>query len=155
MEVMIRPMLPADIPVLVAWMVEAPLWKRYNLTVEKAIANFEGGLARGEWLITAEADHQACGFAWAIPKGAFGRSPYLRLIGVQPDNAGSGIGAKLLNEIERMAVTISNDLFLLVSDFNDGAQRFYKRQGYEQIGAIPAFVVPDVTELIFRKRFSG
>lgn len=155
MDVMIRPMLPADLPVLAAWMVEAPLWKRYGLTIEKAIANFEGGLARSEWLVTAEMDQRACGFAWAIPKGAFGRSPYLRLIGVQPDKAGSGIGAALLDEIEHRAVTISNDLFLLVSDFNDGAQRFYKRQGYEQIGAILAYVVPDVTELIFRKRLSG
>jgi GNAT superfamily N-acetyltransferase len=145
----------ADMPALAAWMVEAPLWKRYDLTVEKAVANFEGGLSRGEWLIVAEMDRQTCGFAWAIPKGAFGRSPYLRLIGVQPNKAGSGIGAQLLDAIERLALSVSIDLFLLVSDFNDGARRFYIRQGYEQIGAIPAYVVPDVTELIFRKRLHG
>ena len=45
----------------------------------------------------------------------------------------------------------SSDLILLVSDFNEGAQRFYKRMGYEQIGAIPGYVLPDVAELIFRK----
>jgi ribosomal protein S18 acetylase RimI-like enzyme len=155
MECTIRPMLAADIPKLAAWMVETPLWKRYHLTIEKAVANFEAGLSRSDWLIVAESDLQAIGFAWAIPKGAFGRSPYLRLIGVHPDQAGAGIGAKLLDEIERMAAIVSSDLFLLVSDFNQGAQRFYLRQGYEQIGAIPAYVVPDVTELIFRKRLRG
>jgi hypothetical protein len=48
---------------------------------------------------------------------------------------------------------VSSDLFLLVSDFNHDAQRFYQRQGYQQIGAIPGYVLPDVSELIFRKRF--
>ncbi|MEO8606589.1 MAG: GNAT family N-acetyltransferase [Chloroflexota bacterium] len=155
MESLIRPMTRADMPKLAAWMVEAPLWKRYDLTIEKVVANFEGGLSRADWLLVAESDLQAVGFAWAIPKGAFGRSPYLRLIGVHPDKAGAGIGAKLLDEIERMALPISHDLFLLVSDFNQGAQRFYLRQGYEQIGAVPGYVIPDVTELIFRKRLLG
>jgi GNAT superfamily N-acetyltransferase len=155
MESLIRPMIPADMPALAAWMVEAPLWKRYNLTVEKAVANFWAGLSRDEWLVVAESDSHAVGFAWAIPKGAFGRSPYLRLIGLHPGQVGAGLGTKLLDEIERMAAAVADDLFLLVSDFNEGAQRFYKRQGYEQIGAIPAYVVPDVTELIFRKRLRG
>jgi ribosomal protein S18 acetylase RimI-like enzyme len=85
-----------------------------------------------------------------VYEGAFGRSAYLRLIGVRPDKARSGIGAQLLNHIEQ---SISGtDLFLLVSDFNRDAQVFYRRQGYEQIGAIPGYVLPDVTELIFRKR---
>jgi GNAT superfamily N-acetyltransferase len=155
MESLIRLMTAVDMPVLAAWMVNAPLWQRYDLTIEKAVANFEAGMLRADWLIVAEADRQSIGFAWVIPKGVFGHSPYLRLIGVHPDHAGAGVGATLLDEIERMAAAVSNDLFLLVSDFNHGAQRFYKRQGYEQIGAIPAYVVPDVTELIFRKRLHG
>ena len=59
------------------------------------------------------------------------------------------MGAALLQEVEARAT--SSDLFLLVSHFNEGAQRFYRRMGYEQIGAIPGYVLPDVTELIFRK----
>jgi ribosomal protein S18 acetylase RimI-like enzyme len=103
-------------------------------------------------LLTADSISPACGFAWAIPRGTFGRNPYLRLIGVRGEFAGRGIGARLLGEIERKAAEASSDLFLLVSDFNEGGQRFYKRQGYEQIGAIPGYVLPEVTELIFRKR---
>jgi GNAT superfamily N-acetyltransferase len=146
-------MTASDIPILAAWMTETPLWQRYGLTFERAIANFEAGLKNGDWLLTADGDHAAQGFAWAIPKGTFGRSPYLRLIGVRPDAVGLGIGAGLLDTIERMAVDVSSDLFLLVSDFNHDAQRFYLRQGYQQIGAIPGYVLPDVSELIFRKRF--
>ena len=155
MECVIRPMTIDDLPILAAWMVETPLWMRYHLTIEKAVSNFEVALSRAEWLIIAELDSRPDGFAWAIPKGTFGRSPYLRLIGVHPDKAGVGMGAQLLDEIERMAAAVSKDIFLLVSDFNTDAQRFYVRHGYEQIGAIPAYVVPDVTELIFRKRLPG
>jgi len=152
MTIVVRPTSPADLPILAAWMVDLPLFQRYNLTVERAVTNFENGLARGDWLITADAEFSACGFAWAIPNGAFGRSPYLRLIGVRADLTRHGIGAALLTEVESMAAEKSNDLFLLVSDFNEAAQRFYLRQNYTQIGAIPNYVVPGVAELIFRKR---
>ena len=84
--------------------------------------------------------------------GAFGRSLYLRLIGVRPDCAGSGIGSALLAEAERAALESGSDLFLLVSDFNADAQRFYRHHGYEQVGAITGYVLPDVSELIFWKR---
>jgi ribosomal protein S18 acetylase RimI-like enzyme len=152
MEIIIRPMQTEDLPSLAAWMVETPLWQRYGLTTAKAIANFERGLARGEWLLVAEVEASACGFAWVIPQGAFGRSPYLRLIGVRADKAGSGIGTALMAEVERKSAEVATDIFLLVSDFNTGAQAFYKQCGYTQIGAIEAYVVPDITELIFRKR---
>jgi len=141
-----------DLPLLAAWMVETPLWQRYGVTLDKAIANFERGMARGEWLIVAQVDDSVCGFAWVIPQGTFGRSPYLRLIGVQADKASSGIGTGLMAEVERKSAEVASDIFLLVSDFNTGAQAFYKQRGYVQIGAIEAYVVPDITELIFRKR---
>jgi ribosomal protein S18 acetylase RimI-like enzyme len=152
MDFTIRSMQTKDLPLLAVWMVETPLWQRYGLTIDKAIANFERGMARGEWLIVAEVEDSVCGFAWVIPQGAFGRSPYLRLIGVQADKAGSGIGTKLMAEVERKSAEVASDIFLLVSDFNTGAQAFYKQRGYTQIGAITAYVVPDITELIFRKR---
>ncbi len=145
-------MAPTDIPLLAAWMVDLPLWQRYGLTIPKAISGFEAGMARGDWLISADSEQIACGFAWVIPQGMFGRSPYLRLIGVRPDAASSGIGSALLDEMERRSAEAADDLFLLVSDFNEAAQRFYQRHGFEQIGEVSGFVLPDVTELIFRKR---
>jgi ribosomal protein S18 acetylase RimI-like enzyme len=152
MDFMIRSMQVKDLPSLAAWMVETPLWQRYGLTVEAAIANFENSMARGDWLIVAEDKASVCGFAWVMPKDVFGRSPYLRLIGVRADKTGSGIGTALMNEVERQSATVANELFLLVSDFNVSAQAFYKQRGYTQIGAVEAYVVPDITELIFYKR---
>ena len=148
----IRLMQPEDIPAIAHWMVELPLWQRYHVTEVGAIAQFSEAL-RGDDLLLVTGEPDPVGFAWCLRNGAFGRSDYLRLIGVRADCEGQGIGAALLTEVEARAQ--SRDLFLLTSDFNEGAQRFYRRMGYEQIGAIPGYVVADVTELIFRKRLRG
>ena len=148
----VRPMTPEDIPLLATWMVTVPLWQRYNLTTEKARAQFEMAFAREDILLVADMDSErACGFAWCMKQGAFGRSVYLRLIGVRPDLASGGAGSTLLEAAEQEAVKISADLFLLVSDFNHDAQRFYERHGYRRIGEIAGYVLPDVNELIYRK----
>jgi ribosomal protein S18 acetylase RimI-like enzyme len=63
-----------------------------------------------------------------------------------------GIGRQLLTYVEDDCKRSSDQLFLLVSDFNLDAQKFYKRNGYEHIGTIPAYVLPDVAELIYHKR---
>lgn len=149
----IRFMTEDDIPVITGWMVLIPLWQRYNLTAEKINAQFEKALKAQDILLVADvAGYPACGFAWCLPGGAFGRSMYLRLIGIHPECARFGVGSVLLAEVERHALEARQDLFLLVSDFNMDAQRFYRRHGFDQVGAIPAYVLPDVTELIYRKR---
>jgi ribosomal protein S18 acetylase RimI-like enzyme len=151
-DVTIRPMTAEDARIIASWMVTLPLWQRYQVKAEAAQAQFERALDTEDILLVADQDERAVGFTWCLPKGGFGLSAYLKLIGVR--HAGAGIGVALLDETERRARDISKDMFLLVSDFNLDAQRFYRRQGYEQIGAVPGYVLPDVAELIFRKRLS-
>lgn len=148
--VVVRPMSAPDAPLIATWIESVPLWQRYGLTAAALRQRLEQALAAGDALFTADCGADpACGFAWVIARGAFGRGAYLRLIGVRPDRAGGGTGAALLAGAEAAA---GDQLFLLVSDFNVDAQRFYARHGYTQIGAIPGFVLPDVTELIMWKR---
>jgi ribosomal protein S18 acetylase RimI-like enzyme len=151
--VQIRPIRHDDVPVIASWLVTIPLYQRYKLTADRAIAQFEKALGNRDMLLAADGrdGESACGFAWCIVGGAFGRSVYLRLIGVRPERAEEGIGSALLAASEQDALKISSDLFLLVSDFNHDAQRFYQKHGYQQIGAIPGYVLPDVTELIYWK----
>lgn len=156
-EFTLRPMTADDFTPLAAWMVEVPLWQRYGLRAERAAANFAAAHTRGEILIAADrmadrAEDRACGFAWIVPHGAFGRSAYLRLIGVRPDCAGGGLGGLLLARAEQEALAFGDALFLLVSDFNTDAQRFYTRHGYVQAGAISGYVLPNVVELLLWKR---
>ncbi len=145
----VRALTGQDIPLVSAWIVTIPLWMRYGLTAEKLSGQLLNALGN-EFLLTIDTEETAVGLAWCIPRGGFGRSAYLKMLGVRPDHSGRGIGALLLDHLETLIT--SNDIFLLASDFNSDAHRFYQRQGYQQIGAIPDFVLPGVTELIFRKQ---
>lgn len=147
----IRAMRHTDIPILANWIAEIPLWQRYQLTIPKVQSSLETALARGDLLLVVDLpEGEALGLAWCLPKGMFGRSPYLRLLGVNVRQ--KGLGAALLTHLEQGLE--ADTLFLLVSDFNLEAQRFYQRQGYQQIGAIPGYVLPDVTELLYWKRWN-
>ncbi len=155
--VAVRPMLFSDVDGVVGWLVQVPLWQRYELTEAVMTANFQRAVKRGDWLVVAEVKaskqaSQTCGFAWCQAGAAFGRSGYLRLLGVQAAFGRQGVGAQLLQEGETFVAAASNDLFLLVSDFNEAAQGFYKHHGYHRVGALPGYVLPDVAELVYRKR---
>lgn len=145
----------SDVDVVATWLSEMPLWKRYNLTRLQAETSLARAINQQGLLLVADADTdngRACAVAWCIPNGAFGRSAYLRILGVQETHSGHGIGSALIREIERIASQSSTELFLLVSDFNTAAQRFYQQRGFRQIGVIPQYVLPDVDEHIYWKR---
>jgi GNAT superfamily N-acetyltransferase len=152
----IRLMTGGDVPLLATWIPNVPLWRRYGLTAQAAAGQLNDALERDDLLVVADSEAGAicCGFAWCMPRGAFGRSAYLRWIGVRDDQTGTGLGTALLRHVEQAAADFAPDMILLVSDFNHDAQRFYERAGYRQVGALPGYVLPDVTELIFWKRLS-
>ena len=148
---MIRSLAPADIPACARLMAASPLWQRYGVSESAAAQRFETGLAQNATILVAEEHGQVAGFVWYVTRGAFNRSGYIMLIGVQPDRQGQGAGRALMAAAEQQMFTQVSDVFLLTSDFNQPAQRFYEHLGYTQIGSIPDYVIPGVTELIFRK----
>jgi ribosomal protein S18 acetylase RimI-like enzyme len=52
---------------------------------------------------------------------------------------------------ERKIFARGPNVFLMVSAFNAGAQAFYKRLGYTEIGAVPNYAIRGITERLFRK----
>lgn len=145
-----------DPPAIATWMLTDSLWQRYHLTEERIIADFAQGLTRNDLLLVADTELPAQGFVWCLPTGMIGAFPYLKRIGVDPAAAGSGLGGVLLQELERRLLAGSQrELFLLVSDFNTGAQRFYQRHGYQEIGCIPDLVLAGVSEILFRKQLAA
>lgn len=86
--------------------------------------------------------------------GHFGRGGYLRLIALRPGQQGRGTGRHLLSAVEETVRARHPDLFLLTSDFNTSAQRFYERAGYSRVGALPDFVKVGITEIIYWKRLA-
>jgi ribosomal protein S18 acetylase RimI-like enzyme len=148
---MLRNMQPPDIPACARLMAESPLWQRYQVTERSATRRFEQGLARQATIIVAELDGQIAGFIWYITTGAFGRSGYIALIGVQAGQRSQGIGRNLMEAAEERMFSTVSDVFVLTSDFNEPAQRFYERQGYQRVGSIPDYIITGVAELIYHK----
>jgi len=79
------------------------------------------------------------------------RGAYLELIGLFPERQKQGFGTVLLDWLERETEARAANLWVLVSDFNHAAQRFYLRRGFQQVGAIEALVSAESSELLLRK----
>ena len=151
-EPFVRPMLKSDISECAKFVVATPLWERYGVTLAGITARLETAFDAGGKLFVAEAAGKVTGFVWCVERGVFARSGYIPLIGVRPGGTGHGVGAMLLSVAEQFLGESSSDVFLTVSDFNTGAQRFYQRNGYTQVGALPDYVIAGITELIYRKQ---
>jgi ribosomal protein S18 acetylase RimI-like enzyme len=147
----IRSLQPGDEGACGAIVASTPLWQRYGLSGSRAAELLAAAPGAGDQVVVASDGIRIAGFAWWMARGAFGRSPYLRLIGVDEAVRGHAIGAALLEAFEADAATRASDCMLLVSDFNVGAQRFYQRHGYVEVGRLPDYVLKDVTEIIYRK----
>ena len=83
-----------------------------------------------------------------IGEGACARTPLVAIC----RRSGATWSGAVLSHVEQTVRTHSRDLFLLASHFNEAAHRFYARHGYREVGQLPAYVRPDITEHIFWKR---
>jgi len=148
----IRPLAAADVGPLARALSALPLLQRYRRDEAALARDLAAALARGDGLAVAVDGAGPAGLAWFLPSGTLGMGAYLRLIAVVPGREGAGVGAALLAAFEQAAAVAGPHAFLLVSDFNAGAQRFYERHGWTRSGAFPGLVLPDVTELLYWKR---
>ena len=149
----IRQIREEDITVCAQLANALPLGKTYGFTVEGWIRKLTK--ARNEernLLFVAEEESRLAGFAWVHTHGAFLAAPYLRFIAVDPSFQGRGVGTLLLKEFEELTRDLKKDWFLLVSEFNIGAQQFYEKHGYQRVGALPDFAKEGVTEVIMVKK---
>ncbi|GEJ55863.1 GNAT family N-acetyltransferase [Anaeromyxobacter diazotrophicus] len=148
----VRPLRPADVPALAPALAALPLMARYRRSADAIAADLAAALARGDGLLAWEAGGEARGLAWFLREGTLGVGGYLRLIALAEGAQGGGAGAALLAAFEAEVAKASRHAFLLVSDFNEAAQRFYERHGYARVGALPGFVLPEVAELVYWRR---
>ena len=147
----IRPATPDDLPLLASRLHSLPLFVRYGHTPAKLERMLMGAFERRERLLVYDADGPR-GLAWFLTSGTLGMGGYLRLIAVDPEAHGRGTGSRLLEAFERETFATCAHAFLLVSDFNRDAQRFYERHGYARVGALAGLVLPDVAEVLYWKR---
>jgi ribosomal protein S18 acetylase RimI-like enzyme len=87
----------------------------------------------------------------AIVKQKFLLGDYLELLGVAGWARKQGVGKRLLAHVEQLVFGRTKNLFACVSDFNHSARDFYRKQGYQEIGPIPNFLIPGSAEVLLRK----
>jgi ribosomal protein S18 acetylase RimI-like enzyme len=80
------------------------------------------------------------------------RGAYVELLAVFPECQGGGVGSAAIRFVEARFRGLAANLWLLVSSFNERAQRFYRRNGFHPIGTIEDFMVPGRDEILMRKR---
>lgn len=78
-------------------------------------------------------------------------SGYIQSVCVAPLWRNKGIGAELMSFAENFIFRQTPNVFLCVSSFNTGAQKFYQRQGYTEIGVLKDYLVTGYDEILLRK----
>ncbi len=115
-----------------------------------ALAAIQEGLDYGT-LYVALYQGVFAGFFYYIPNGAFHSFPYLHLISVKRGCRGMGIGKKMMDFLEDTLLAQNKKIFLVVSDFNPDAMRFYEDLGYCQVGELPNLYRQGISEFLMMK----
>jgi [ribosomal protein S18]-alanine N-acetyltransferase len=144
----IRPMESKDRDAVVRLLSETDPWKRLGYTQEDWLRIFCPTPQGRETFVI---DTEGTVVAIAIVRQKFLLGDYLELLGVADWARGKGIGKELLAHIELIVFGRTTNLFACVSDFNSGARNFYKKQGYQEIGPMPNFLIPGSAEILLRK----
>ena len=97
----------------------------------------------------AQSGETILGFIVIEMKGAF--TGYIKSICVSPQHRNKGIGRALMEYAEQRILREKPNVFLCVSGFNHGAQRFYESLGYSQVGVLDDYLVSAEPEILMRK----
>ena len=68
-----------------------------------------------------------------------------------PEWRNRGIGTNLIRFAEKRILREAPNVFICVSSFNKGAERLYRRLGYEVVGELRDYVVAGHSETLLRK----
>ncbi len=100
-------------------------------------------------ILVATMKDKVVGFA--IYETTFLNGYYLKLIAIDPSQRSLGIGSRLMQTLEKETRKSKNVLYLCVTDFNKGAQKFYKKRGYEKVGRLSDHIKKGIDEILMRK----
>jgi ribosomal protein S18 acetylase RimI-like enzyme len=144
----VRPMMEDDRAAVIALLADSDPWKRLGYRASDWDVYFTP-LPQGRDSYVVDQNGKAAGIAVVRQKFLLG--DYVELLGVADWARGNGLGRLLLAHVEAAVFARTKNLFACVSDFNDQARHFYKKQGYREIGPMPDFLIPGSAEILLRK----
>lgn len=97
--------------------------------------------------------NEIVGFVILQMCGAF--NGYIQSVGVIPQWRNRGIGSSLIKFAEDRIFGETPNVFICVSSFNKKALKLYERLGYEIIGELKNYIVPNYSEILLRKTIAS
>ncbi len=94
-------------------------------------------------------DGEVVGFVVLVMKGLF--VGFVQSLAVSPGLRSRGFGAALMRFAEERIFRDSPNVYLCVSSFNERAQHFYSRLGYEVVGELKELLIRGHSEILMRK----
>ena len=147
MTVDIRRSMDASEHLACAWLMAASEpWLTLGRTVEAAFAGLQNPLKE---VYVATHDSSLLGFLILDLQGPF--PGYIQTVCVAAEARNGGLGTRLLEFAEARIFRDSPNVFMCVSSFNAGARRLYARLGYEEVGVLRQYIVPEHGEILLRK----
>ena len=144
----VRPMTVEDRAAVIELLADSDPWKRLGYQASDWDAYFTP-LPQGRDSYVVDQNGRVAGIGVVRQKFLLG--DYVELFGVADWARDRGLGRLLLAHIEAVVFARAKNLFACVSDFNDQARHFYKKQGYLEIGPMPNFLIPGSAEILLRK----
>lgn len=145
----IRKLVATDLPAVTAMLSAIDPWRRLGIDLT------DDPLALAAPPVGLYGHSEAGGLPVSVvrfdPRGMMSSQPYISILAVAPAWQGRGIGEELLLFAEARLFECGQNVFLCVSSFNEGAQRFYERHGYEKVGEFPDYFVRGASEWLMRK----
>lgn len=125
-------------------------WARINFSAERFssfLATTEDGASRYQIVVAGTLA------GTIVVRHPWLAGPYLNILGLLPGFSGRGIGDVALQwfEAEARRAKVRN-VWLCVSSFNSGAERFYRAHGYSRAAALDDLTIAGTDEILMRKR---
>jgi len=130
------------------------MWDKYQRTLSDAVNLMHHEFNSGTRFWVYVEGETVVGFIGAIEGGMMGEFTYIRMLAVEKNHRGNGIGTALLGRAEEEMFALCPVIYMMVSDFNVDAQRLYDRLGYIKVGVIPDYKKKGIDEHLLLKRKS-
>jgi ribosomal protein S18 acetylase RimI-like enzyme len=124
-------------------------WKHLGYTEEDLLSCYQSTAADGQQFIIL-VDGDVAGIVCL--QHPWLRGVYIKHLVILPPFQGQGIGALALQHIEHHYAGETNNIWLLVSAFNQAGQGFYQRMGFSRVAVIDDLIIEGEDEILMRKR---
>ena len=128
-------------------------WARLDYSPER-FTNFFAATGDSAQRYQIRLDEQLVGAM--VVRNPWLSGPYLNILGLLPGSGGRGIGHLALGWFEAEARRAGyRNVWLCVSSFNSGAERFYRAHGFERTATLDNLAFAGFDEFLMRKRLAS